>query len=193
MLEDRLKTRFEMGLSVDIQAPDYETRLAILRKKAQIERYIINDDILIKIATRVKSNIRELEGVFNKLVAYTSFTNNDLTDAIVDNTIESILVKNTKVLTSKLVMQVVCKFFNIKVSDMVSAKKSNSVAFPRQIAMFLCREVANMSFPNIGKDFGGRDHSTVLHAYAKIKDEYSTNSETKDLVEDIKKALSIAD
>lgn len=192
-LEDRLKTRFEMGLSVDIQAPDYETRLAILRKKAEKERYIINDEILVRIATKVKSNIRELEGVFNKLVAYTSFTNNKLTNDVVDNTIESILVKNTKVLTSKLIMQVVCKFFNIKVSDIVSDKRSNNVAYPRQIAMYLCREVANMSFPSIGKDFGGRDHSTVLHAYSKIKDEYETKSETKDLIEDIKKALSIAD
>ncbi len=193
LLEDRLKTRFEMGLSVDIQTPDYETRLAILRKKAEKERYIINDDILVKIATRVKSNIRELEGVFNKLVAYTSFTNNDLTDDVVENTIESILVKNTNVITSKLIMQVVCKFFNIKVSDIVSDKRSNSVAFPRQIAMYLCREIANMSFPTIGKDFGGRDHSTVLHAYSKIKDEYEKNSETRDLIEDIKKTLSIAD
>ena len=192
MLEDRLKTRFEMGLSVDIQAPDYETRLAILRKKAENEHYIINDDILVKIASRVKTNIRELEGVFNKLVAYTSFTNNELTDSVVDNTIESILVKNTKVLTSKLIMQVVCKFFNIKVSDIVSSKKSNSIVYPRQVAMYLCRELANMSFPSIGKDFGGRDHSTVLHAYAKIKEEYENNSETKDLIDDMKKNLSIA-
>ena len=193
LLEDRLKTRFEMGLSVDIQAPDYETRLAILRKKAEKERYVINDDILVKIATRVKSNIRELEGVFNKLVAYTSFTKSELTDAIVDNTIESILVKNTKTVTSKLIMQVVCKFFNIKVQDIISTKRSNSVAFPRQIAMYLCREVANMSFPNIGRDFGGRDHSTVLHAYSKISSEYDINPETRDLIEDIKKSLSVAD
>lgn len=193
LLEDRLKTRFEMGLSVDIQTPDYETRLAILRKKAEKERYVINDEILVKIATRVKSNIRELEGVFNKLVAYTSFTNSELTDAIVENTIESILVKNTKVITSKLIMQVVCKFFNIKVQDMISTKRSNSVAFPRQIAMYLCREIANLSFPVIGKDFGGRDHSTVLHAYSKISKEYDTNPETKDLIEDIKKSLSIVD
>ena len=147
----------------------------------------------VKIATRVKSNIRELEGVFNKLVAYTSFTNNPLTDDIIDNTIESILVRNTKVITSKLIMQVVCKFFNIKVSDMVSDKRSNSVAFPRQIAMYLCREIANMSFPSIGKDFGGRDHSTVLHAYSKIKDEYDNKTETKALIDDIKKSLSIED
>ena len=182
-----------MGLSVDIQTPDYETRLAILRKKAEKERYVIDDEILVKIATRVKSNIRELEGVFNKLVAYTSFTNNPLTDAVVENTIESILVKNTKVITSKLIMQVVCKFFNIKVQDMTSTKRSNSVAFPRQIAMYLCRELANMSFPNIGKDFGGRDHSTVLHAYSKITSEYNSNPETKDLIEEIKKSLSIED
>ena len=193
LLEDRLKTRFEMGLSVDIQSPDYETRLAILRKKAEQEKYIIDDEILVKIATSIKSNIRELEGVFTKIIAYTSFTNNELTDSVVDNIIESVLVKNTKILTSKLIMQVVSKFFNIKVSDMVSDKRSNSVAYPRQIAMYICREMANMSFPAIGKDFGGRDHSTVLHAYSKIRDEYDKNPETKDLIDDIKKALSIAD
>lgn len=193
MLEDRLKTRFEMGLSVDLQTPDYETRLAILRKKTQNERYIINDDVLIKIATKVKSNVRELEGVFNKLVAYSSFTNSDLTDSIVDNTIESILVKNSKVLTSKLIMQVVAKFFNIKVTDLTSDKRSNSVTYPRQIAMFLCREIANLSFPIIGRDFGGRDHSTVLHAYGKIKEEIENNEETRNVVKELEKSLSIAE
>ncbi len=191
LLEERLKTRFEMGLAVDIQAPDYETRLAILRKKSEKERYVINDDVLIKIATRVTSNIRELEGVFNKLVAYNSFTNNELTDAVVDNTIESVLVKNAKVLTSKLIMQVVCKFFNIRVEDILSEKRSNNVAFPRQIGMYLCRELVNMGFPQIGKDFGGRDHSTVMHACNKIIEEYKNNNETKELIEDIKKSLSI--
>ena len=188
-LEDRLKTRFSMGVSVDIQTPDYETRLAILKKKAEEERYVIDEDILVKIATRVKSNVRELEGVFNKLVAYTKFTNNPLTDAVVDNTIESILVKNTKIMTSKLIMQVVAKFFNIKVTDLTSDKRTTTLAFPRQIAMYLCREVADMSFPAIGKDFGGRDHSTVLHAYSKVKYDYDNNPDTKDLIDDIKKTL----
>ena len=192
LLQDRLKTRFEMGLAVDIQAPDYETRLAILRKKAERERYVINDDVLVKIATKVTSNIRELEGVFNKLIAYVSFTNKELTDSVIDNTIESILVKNTKVLTSTLIIQVVCKFFNIKVNDVLSEKRSNSVAYPRQIAMYLCRELVNMTFPNIGKDFGGRDHSTVLHAYSKISDEYKNNEETRSLIDDIKKSLSVS-
>ncbi|MEG2483925.1 MAG: chromosomal replication initiator protein DnaA [Clostridia bacterium] len=191
IIDDRLKSRFEVGLAVDIQSPDFETRLAILKKKAQAERYIVDDDILIKIATRVRSNIRELEGVFNKLVAYTAFTKHELTSDVVENIIESILVKNTSILTSKLIMQVVAKFYNVKVDDLKSGKRSNSVAFPRQIAMYLCRESANMSFANIGKEFGGRDHSTVLHAYTKVKDEISKNPETYDLVEDIKKALSI--
>ena len=188
-LTDRLKTRFSMGVSVDIQTPDYETRLAILKKKAEEERYIISDDILVKVATKVKSNVRELEGVFNKLMAYTRFTNNKLTDDVVDNIIESILVKSSNILSSTLVMQVVAKFFNLRVSDLTSDKRSNSIARPRQIAMYLCREVANMNFSAIGNDFGGRDHSTVLHAYAKISEEYNNDPDTKDLIDDIKKAL----
>ena len=190
MLEERLKTRFEMGLTVDIQAPDYETRLAILKKKRDNERYVMDDSVLVKIATKVTSNIRELEGVFNKLIAYTSFTNNELTDDIIDNTIESILVKTTNVVTSKLIMQVVCKFFNIKVDDLLSVNRSKNVAYPRQIAMYLCRNVINMTFPQIGKDFGGKDHTTVLHAYNKIEAEYLNDTNTKSLIDDIKKSLS---
>lgn len=190
MLEERLKTRFEMGLTVDIQAPDYETRLAILKKKRDKERYIIDDSVLIKIATKVTSNIRELEGVFNKLKAYTSFTNNELTDDLIDNTIESVLVKNTNVLTGKLIMQVVAKFFNIKVDDLLSQNRSKNVSYPRQIAMYLCRSVINMTFPQIGKDFGGKDHTTVLHSYNKILEEYNSNENTKELIDNIKKTLN---
>ena len=188
-LEDRLKTRFSMGVSVDIQTPDYETRLAILKKRAEEERYIIDDSILENVASKVRSNVRELEGVFNRLMAYSKFTNEPLTDAVVENAIESILVANTNVMTSKLIMQVVAKFFNLRVTDLTSDKRSNTIAFPRQIAMYLCREVADMSFPQIGKDFGGRDHSTVLHAYAKVKDGYENNTDTRELIDDIKSAL----
>lgn len=190
-LDERIKSRFEMGLSVDIQSPDYETRLAILRKKIQTGHYVISDDILVTVASRVRSNIRELEGVLKKLVAYKDFSNRDLTKEVVDNVIESTLLKSTNVLTSKLVMQVVAKFFNVKVDDLISSKRSNNITFPRQIAMYLCRECANMSFALIGKDFGGRDHSTVLHAYNKIKDEVSSNPETYDLIKDLKAALSV--
>ena len=122
-------------------------------------------------------------------MAYSKFTNEPLTDAVVENAIESILVANTNVMTSKLIMQVVAKFFNLRVTDLTSDKRSNTIAFPRQIAMYLCREVADMSFPQIGKDFGGRDHSTVLHAYAKVKDGYENNTDTRELIDDIKSAL----
>ena len=192
-LEDRLKSRFEMGLSVDLQTPDYETRLAILRKKTESERYIIDDDVLVKVATKMDSNIRELEGVFNKLIAYSSFTNGEIPDSVVENTIESILVKNSKVLTSKLIMQVVAKFFNIKVSDLLSDKRSSNISKPRQIAMYLCRECVNLAFPKIGKDFGGKDHATVMYAYGKIKEEYANDSEIKNIIDELKKLLSIAD
>ncbi len=192
-LEERLKSRFKMGLSVDLQTPDYETRLAILRKKTECERYIIDDEVLVKVASKMDSNIRELEGVFNKLIAYSSFTNGNIPDSVVENTIESILVKNSKVLTSKLIMQVVAKFFNIKVSDLLSDKRSSNISKPRQIAMFLCRDCVNLAFPKIGKDFGGKDHSTVLYAYGKIKEEYDTDPETKNIIDELKKQLSIAD
>lgn len=192
-LEERLKSRFKMGLSVDLQSPDYETRLAILRKKTESERYIIDDEVLVKVASKMDSNIRELEGVFNKLIAYSSFTNGNIPDSVVENTIESILVKNSKVLTSKLIMQVVAKFFNIKVSDLLSDKRSSNISKPRQIAMFLCRDCVNLAFPKIGKDFGGKDHSTVLYAYGKIKEEYETDTEMKNIIDELKKQLSIAD
>ncbi|MBR6688694.1 MAG: chromosomal replication initiator protein DnaA [Clostridia bacterium] len=190
MLDERLKTRFDMGLAVDVQAPDYETRLAILKKRREKERYMIDDSVLVKIATQVTSNIRELEGVFNKLKAYTSFTNNELTDEIIDSTIESVLVKGSKVITSKLIMQVVSKFFNIKVVDLLSSNRSKNVAYPRQIAMYLCRTVINMTFPQIGKDFGGKDHTTVIHACDKLTKEYMSDPSTKELIDDIKKSLS---
>ncbi len=191
MLDDRIKSRFEMGLTVDIQSPDYETRLAILRKKTQAGQYIIDDDILVTVASRVRSNIRELEGVLKKLVAYKDFSSRELTKEVVDTVIESTLLKSTNVLTSKLIMQVVAKFFNVKVDDLTSSKRSNNITFPRQIAMYLCRDCANMSFALIGKDFGGRDHSTVLHSYNKIKEDINSNPETYDLVKDLKAALSV--
>ena len=146
--------------------------------------------LLIKIATKVTSNIRELEGVFNKLIAYTSFTNHELTDEIIDSTIETILVKTTNTITSKLIMQSVCKFFNIKTDDLISSNRSKNVTYPRQIAMFLCRDLINMTFPQIGKDFGGRDHTTALHAYEKVHDDYYNDQNTRNLIDDIRKSLS---
>ena len=189
-LEDRLKSRFEWGLLADISCPDYETRLAILRKKAQDEKIIIDDAILSNIATNIDSNIRELEGVFNKIVARAALTHSPITMEHAELIINEFKLKSEKVISSDFIKETVAKYFSINKNDLASEKRSNDIAFPRQIAMFLCRDVANMSFPQIGKDFGDRDHSTVMHAYNKIKKEVRDKNNTKLIVESVKNIIT---
>ena len=189
LLEDRLKSRFEWGLIADISNPDYETRLAILRKKTQIDNIIIDDEILSAIATRVDTNIRELEGTLNKLIAKASLTGSPITMAMAQKAIDDIVAQKQKVISSEYIQDVVGKYFNVDPQDLVGAKRSNDVTFPRQIAMYLCRNVAQMSMPQIGRDFGKRDHSTVMHACDKIEKEMKTNSNTKLIVESVKNLL----
>ena len=189
-LEDRLKSRFEWGLLADISCPDYETRLAILRKKAQDEKIIIDDAILSNIATNIDSNIRELEGVFNKIVARAALTHSPITMEHAELIINEFKLKSEKVISSDFIKETVAKYFSINKNDLASEKESNDIAFPRQIAMFLCRDVANMSFPQIGKDFGDRDHSTVMHAYNKIKKEVRDKNNTKLIVESVKNIIT---
>lgn len=185
-LEDRLKSRFEWGLLADISCPDYETRVAILKKKAQDEGIIIDDSILADIATKIDSNIRELEGVFNKIVARASLTHSPITIELAENVINEFIAKKEKVISSDSIQDVVAKYFSIDKKDLAGNKRSNDIAFPRQIAMYLCREVANMSFPQIGIDFGNRDHSTVMHAYKKIEKDIKEKNNTKLIVESVK-------
>ena len=189
-LEDRLKSRFEWGLLADISCPDYETRLAILRKKAQDEKIIIDDSILSNIATNIDSNIRELEGVFNKIVARAALTHSPITMEHAELIINEFKLKSEKVISSDFIKETVAKYFSINKNDLASEKRSNDIAFPRQIAMYLCRDVANMSFPQIGKDFGDRDHSTVMHAYNKIKKEVRDKNNTKLIVESVKNIIT---
>ena len=188
-LEDRLKSRFEWGLLADISCPDYETRLAILRKKAQEEKILVDDSILANIANKIDSNIRELEGVFNKIIATASLTHTPITIELAENTINEFKAASEKVLSSDFVKETVAKYFNINKDDLASNKRSNEIAFPRQIAMYLCREVANMSYPKIGEDFGNRDHSTVMHACKKIEKEVKDKSNTKLIVESVKNII----
>ena len=188
-LEDRLKSRFEWGLLADISCPDYETRLAILRKKAQDENIIIDDFILSNIANRIDSNIRELEGVFNKIVARASLTHSPITIELAENIINEFKTESQKVISSEFIKETIAKYFNIDKKDLESNKRSNDIAFPRQIAMYLCREVANMSFPKIGNEFGNRDHSTVMHGYKKIEKEIKNNTNTKLIVESVKSII----
>ena len=188
-LEDRLKSRFEWGLLADISNPDYETRVAILRKKALDENIIIDDNILADIATKIDSNIRELEGVFNKIVARASLTHSPITIELAENVINEFIYKKEKVISSDYIQETVSKYFSIDKKELAGDKRSNDIAFPRQIAMFLCRDVANMSFPQIGQDFGNRDHSTVMHAYKKINKEIKEKTNTKLIVESVKNII----
>ena len=188
-LEDRLKSRFEWGLLADISCPDYETRLAILRKKAQDENIIIDDVILSDIANKIDSNIRELEGVFNKIVARASLTHSPITIELAEMIINEFISESEKVISAEFIQETVAKYFSIDKNDLAGNKRSNDIAFPRQIAMYLCREVANMSYPQIGVDFGGRDHSTVMHACKKIEKEVKEKLNTKLIVDSVKNII----
>lgn len=189
LLEDRLKSRFEWGLIADISAPDYETRLAILRKKAQLDNIIIDDHILSTIATKIDTNIRELEGTLNKLIAKSSLTNSPITLEMAEKAINDIVSQKEKVLSAEFVQETVAKYFNVNVTELKGSKRSNDITFPRQIAMYLCRNVAHMSLPQIGSEFGKRDHTTVIHACNKIEKQIKEDSNTKMIVESVKNVL----
>ena len=188
-LEDRLKSRFEWGLLADISCPDYETRFAILRKKAQDENIVIDDYILSNIANKIDSNIRELEGVFNKVVAIASLTHSPITIELAEKTINEFKYESEKVISSDFIKETVAKYFSIEKEDLSGNKRSNDITFPRQIAMYLCREIANMSYPQIGTDFGGRDHSTVMHGCKKIEKEIKEKNNTKLIVDSVKNII----
>ena len=188
-LEDRLRTRFEWGLIADISNPDYETRMAILKKKAQLENILIDDEILSNIATKIDTNIRELEGTLNKLIALSSLTNSPISMELSNKAIADVVAHNNTVLSIEYIQDVVAKYFNITIDDLKGSRRSNDVAFPRQIAMYFCRDIAQISTPKIGQAFGKRDHSTVMHACNKIAKEVKENSNTKLIVETVKNSL----
>ena len=154
LLEERLKTRLEWGLLADVSMADYETRLAILRKKKDDNHIIIDDEILSNIAAKIDSNIRELEGVFNKLVAQTSLTHTPITMEMAEQAINTVIMQKTSVISIEYIQEMVCKYFNITTKDLKSSQRSNDVAFPRQIGMYLCRTLTNESYPKIGEAFG---------------------------------------
>lgn len=188
-LEDRLRTRFEWGLIADISNPDYETRMAILQKKAQTDNIIIDNEILSNIATKINTNIRELEGALNKLVALSILKSMPFSIALSEEAIADVVHNQNKVLSIEYIQDVVAKYFNISVADLKGSRRSSDVVFPRQIAMYLCKSVAQISYPKIGNAFGKRDHSTVMHACEKIESEINQNSNTKLIVETVKNSL----
>ena len=181
-LEDRLRSRFESGVPIDIQAPDFETRVAILKKKCEIDQRDISDDVLILIAKNIKSNIRELEGSLNKVWSYSKIMQTPITYDMATEVLKDMLKnKETKELNIDYIKQVVAKEFNIKIDDLSSKARPKNIAYPRQIAMYLSRELTDLSLPKIGEEFGGRDHTTVMHACDKIKDDIEKKTDKIDV------------
>ncbi|MGM9979404.1 MAG: chromosomal replication initiator protein DnaA [Clostridium sp.] len=189
-LEDRLRSRFEWGLIADIQAPDFETRMAILKKKADVERLNVPNEVMVYIATKIKSNIRELEGALIRIVAYSSLTNREITVDLASEALKDIISKRqAKSITIDSIQDIVSSYFNLRVQDFKSQKRTRNVAYPRQIAMYLSRKLTDMSLPKIGEEFGGRDHTTVIHAYEKISENLKTDEGLQSTIDDITKKL----
>lgn len=189
-LEDRLRSRFEWGLISDIQAPDLETRIAILRKKANLENLDIPDEVMLFIAKKIQSNIRELEGALNRIVAYSSLTNQEVTEELANEALKDIISSSVpKKITVPLIKEVIAEEFNIKLDDFNSKKRTKAIAFPRQIAMYLTRDLTDLSLPKVGEEFGGRDHSTVIHACDKIATMMKKDINLKNTIDNIVKHL----
>ncbi|WP_130863088.1 chromosomal replication initiator protein DnaA [Bacilliculturomica massiliensis] len=191
-LEERLRSRFEWGLVADIQAPDYETRVAILIKKAELDDVEISDslmDVISVIAEKIQSNIRELEGAFNRVVAYANLTNAKINKDLAREVLLDVFSSKDREVTPALIKKHVCKYFNIKLTDIESSKRSRNLAYPRQIAMYICRNLTDLSLPKIGEHFGNRDHTTVLHACDKISAELPGNGDLKNIIETIENEI----
>ena len=190
-LEERIRSRFEWGLMADIGVPDYETRMAILRKKAESDKFEIDDDILNYIATNIKSNVRELEGALNKLLAFNNLENIPITMDIAERELANIITPDKpREITPQLIIEVVSEHFHISVDQMISKNRSRDIAKPRQIAMYLCKNMTSSPLDAIGQLLGGRDHSTIIHGIRSVTDEYESNESTRDLIETIKKKIN---
>ena len=185
-LEDRLRSRFEMGLITDIQAPDFETRMAILRKKAQMEDIDVPNEVTVYIAKNIKSNIRELEGALTRVVAYSSLTNKTISFELASEALKDIIsTSKHEEINVNRIKEKVSSVFSLKMEDFNSKKRTRSISYPRQIAMYLSRELTDLSLPKIGEEFGGRDHTTVIHAHDKISKDIENNEDFKEKINKI--------
>jgi len=174
-LNDRLKSRFEGGMIVDVAIPEFETRVAILKSKCIQKNFDLADDIIYVIAERIKSNVRELEGALNKIIARVQLLNTQITAELVDKLIEGGQIHSQRIVNIDTVLNIVAEHFHIKKEDLLSKSRKKDIAVPRQIAMYLIREELKLTFPNIGDAFGGKDHSTVMHSWNKIKKDLVSN------------------
>lgn len=193
ILEDRLRSRFEWGLIVDISSPDYETRMAILRKKEELDGYKIDDAVIEYIAKNVKSNIRELEGSLNKIMAYANLEQKEINLDLAEKVLKDIISPNQKrIITPELILDIVAEHFDLSASDLIGNKRNSKIVFPRQIAMYLCRHMTEVTLKNIGKVLGGRDHTTVMNGITKIENELETSESTREVIDILKKKINPA-
>ena len=182
-LEDRLVTRFLWGLIVDVQPPDFETRVAILRKKLELENVRVPDDVVYFIAEQIKTNIRELEGALIRVVASSMLQEKPINLQLANMVLKNMLQETTKIISIEMVQQIVCDHFKVNVNELKNTKRSKHFVFPRQIAIYLTRTLTRHSLPEIGKAFGGKDHTTVLYACKKVEENLSKDSEIKYIVD----------
>ncbi len=191
ILDERFRSRFEWGLIADIQAPDYETRMAILKKNTMNYATDIDEEILKYIATNIKSNIRELEGALRKVIASSKLNNTELSLSLAEDALKDIIYPEApKEITPELIMNVVGEHFGVSVSDITSSKRNSEFVLPRQIFMYLCREMIDIPFKSIGNLLGKKDHSTIMHGVDKIKKEMQTNDDIRNKVDIIKKKIN---
>jgi chromosomal replication initiator protein len=189
-IEERLRTRFEWGLIADVQPPDFETRVAILQKKAQNDGLDVDDGVMHFIASRVESNIRKLEGSLSRVKQYSVLVGRRITLDIAREALKDLYPEQKpRQITPQIICDAVCDMFSLKAEDLISQRRSRDVAFPRQIAMYLLR-ATGMSLPRIGDYFGGRDHTTVMHACEKIGQDIKSSDEVRNIVEDIRKKIN---
>ena len=190
-LEERLRSRFEWGLIADIQPPDIETKIAILKKKSDLHAVNLPNDVALFLAAGATSNIRELEGMLIRLEAFASLTGNEITLSMAREVMKDIIVEKTREITVEMIQKHVADHFRIKVSELKSDKRIKTLVVPRQIAIYICRELTKASYPEIGEKFGGKDHSTIIHSVKKIEKQMAGDPDFRGTVEDIKKRLFI--
>ncbi|MBN1871297.1 MAG: chromosomal replication initiator protein DnaA [Candidatus Omnitrophica bacterium] len=188
-LEERLVSRFEWGLVTDIHPPDIETRIAILRKKAEREGVVVSNEVTYFIAEKIRSNIRELEGALIRVAAYAKLVGKEIGVDLVKEVLKDVIKEGEKKITIDLIQENVARYFDVRVADMRTKRRTKTIAYPRQIAMYLTRELTDHSLPAIGEYFGGRDHSTVLHAYDKISKDIESKEDMRRTINKIKESI----
>jgi len=190
-LEDRLRNRFEWGLIADIQPPDMETRVAILQKKAEVEKVILPHDVAIFLASNIDSNVRELEGSLTRLGAFSSLTRSNITVDLAKEVLKNTLKGSQREITIEGIQKTICDYYNIKLGDLKAKRRTKNIAIPRQVAMYLCRKYTETSFPVIGDKFGGRDHSTVIHASKTIERKLKEDPYMLTTIEKLERNLNV--